>query len=65
MRVFVAGASGALGQPLIAALVRQGHTVTGMSRSAAGSQNLADLGASVAVVTAFDESAVEQALRLS
>jgi 2-alkyl-3-oxoalkanoate reductase len=29
MKVFVAGASGAIGQPLIAALIRQGHTVTG------------------------------------
>jgi nucleoside-diphosphate-sugar epimerase len=40
MRVFVAGASGAIGQPLIAELIRQGHTVTGMTRSEAGAQNL-------------------------
>jgi NAD(P)-dependent dehydrogenase (short-subunit alcohol dehydrogenase family) len=33
MRVFVAGASGAIGQPLITELGRQGHTVTGMTRS--------------------------------
>lgn len=36
MRVFVAGATGAIGQPLIAELVRQGHTVTGMTHSEAG-----------------------------
>ena len=54
MRIFVAGASGAIGQPLIAELIRQGHTVTAMSRSAAGAQKLVDLRASVAVVNAFD-----------
>jgi nucleoside-diphosphate-sugar epimerase len=31
MKIFVAGASGAIGQPLIAAMVRHGNTVTGMS----------------------------------
>jgi nucleoside-diphosphate-sugar epimerase len=63
MRIFVAGASGAIGQPLIAELIRQGHTVTAMSRSAAGAQKLVDLRASVAVVNAFDQLVVEQALR--
>jgi 2-alkyl-3-oxoalkanoate reductase len=33
MRVFVAGATGAIGQPLIAELGRHGHTVTGMTHS--------------------------------
>ena len=32
MRVFVAGASGAIGRPLVAELVRRGHAVTGMTR---------------------------------
>ena len=36
MRIFVAGASGAIGQPLIAELIRQGHTVAGMTRSDSG-----------------------------
>ena len=31
MKIFVAGANGAICQPLIALLVRQGHSVTGMS----------------------------------
>jgi uncharacterized protein YbjT (DUF2867 family) len=52
-----------IGQPLIAELIRQGHTVTGLSPSETGSQNLAAMGASVAVVNAFDEGAVEQALQ--
>ena len=33
MRVFVAGASGAIGRPLVAQLVAAGHTVVGMTRS--------------------------------
>ena len=65
MRVFVAGASGAIGQPLIAELVRRGHSATGMTRSEAGAQRLRDIGASVAQISAFDGPAVEQALRRS
>lgn len=65
MRVFVAGASGAIGQPLVGELVRQGHTVTGMTRSDGGEQHLKGLGAAVARVSAFDAAAVEEALRRS
>jgi nucleoside-diphosphate-sugar epimerase len=65
MRIFVAGASGAIGQPLIAELLRQGHMVTGMTRSEAGAQHLTRLGAAVARVNAFDGPAVEDALRQS
>jgi 2-alkyl-3-oxoalkanoate reductase len=63
MRIFVAGASGAIGQPLLAELVRRGHEVTGMTRSEAGARNLAEMGAAVARVSAFDAAAVERALR--
>ena len=63
MKVFVAGASGAIGRPLIAELLRQGHVVTGMTRSEAGARLLAELGAEVARVSAFDGDAVDQALR--
>jgi nucleoside-diphosphate-sugar epimerase len=65
MRVFVAGASGAIGRPLIAELIRRGHTVTGMTRSEVGAQHLAALGAVVAQVSAFDAPALERALRES
>jgi len=63
MNVFVAGASGAIGLPLIAALIRQGHVVTGMTRSELGANNLLALGARVARVSAFDAPALEQSLR--
>jgi nucleoside-diphosphate-sugar epimerase len=65
MNVVVAGASGAIGRPLIAELVRRGHTVTGMTRSDAGARALADLGAAVARVSAFDAPGLEEALRVS
>src|SRR5262245_26354259 len=63
MRMFVAGASGAIGEPLVAELVRRGHEVTGMAHSEAGARALAERGAAVARVSAFDAGAVEQALR--
>jgi nucleoside-diphosphate-sugar epimerase len=63
MRIFVAGASGAIGQPLVAELVRRGHEVTGMTRSEAGARRLVDMGAAVAQVSAFDAVAVKVALR--
>src|SRR5262249_36860005 len=65
MNVFVAGASGAIGRPLVAELVRRGHTVTGMTNSDAGARALADLGAAVARVNVFDATGVEEALRRS
>jgi nucleoside-diphosphate-sugar epimerase len=65
MRIFVAGATGAIGQPLIAELVRQGHKVTGMTRSESGVQSLQKLGALVAQVSAFDAVAVQNALKHS
>jgi nucleoside-diphosphate-sugar epimerase len=63
VRIFVAGASGAIGRPLVAELIRRGHEVTGMTRSESGARDLAALGAAVARVSAFDGEAVEQALR--
>jgi nucleoside-diphosphate-sugar epimerase len=65
MRVFVAGASGAIGRQLIAELIRQGHTATGMTRSEEGARRLAALGAAVAQASAFDAPAVERALQES
>jgi 2-alkyl-3-oxoalkanoate reductase len=65
MRVFVAGATGAIGRPLVAELVRQGHAVTGMTRSGSGTQGLKALGAAVALADALDTAAVEDAVRES
>jgi uncharacterized protein YbjT (DUF2867 family) len=45
MKVFVAGASGAIGRPLLERLTRAGHEVTGMVHSAEGAGRLRQLGA--------------------
>jgi len=63
MRVFVAGASGAIGQPLIAELLNQGHTVVGMTTSEARAKDLQSQGAEAVVVDAFDAAKLETALR--
>src|SRR5271156_1003902 len=63
MKIFLAGASGAIGRPLIAELVRLGHSVTGMTQSADGAKRLVALGAAAEVVDVFDAPAVEKALR--
>ena len=65
MNVFVAGASGAIGQPLIAELIREGHTVTGMTHSEGGAKRLRGYGVQVAIADALDSIAVETALRAS
>ena len=44
MRVFVVGASGAIGEPMIAELLKQGHTVVGMRSSEARAKNLESQG---------------------
>jgi 2-alkyl-3-oxoalkanoate reductase len=63
MRVFVAGASGAIGEPLIAELLRQGHSAAGMTTSEARARKLESQGAEALIVNALDAKAVENALR--
>jgi nucleoside-diphosphate-sugar epimerase len=65
MRVFVAGATGAIGEPLIAALLAQGHSVVGMTTSEARAKYLEGRGAEAVIVNALDAPAVESALRRS
>jgi 2-alkyl-3-oxoalkanoate reductase len=63
VKIFIAGATGAIGQPLIAELIRQGHTVTGMTTSDAGAAKLARFGAAAVQVSVLDASAVGAAIR--
>lgn len=65
MRVFVAGASGAIGQPLIAELLKQGHSVVGMTTNEARAKQLESHGAEAMIVDAFDAAAVDDAVRRS
>lgn len=45
MKVFVAGANGAIGRPLVKALIAARHDVVGMATSAAGLDTLRNQGA--------------------
>src|SRR5215510_13727828 len=63
MNVFVAGGSGTIGRPLVRALVDAGHQVTALTRSAAKTDELRRLGASVAVADALDRDALAAAVR--
>ncbi len=62
MKVFVAGATGALGKQLIPHLVANGHEVTGMTRSESKRDLIAGLGATPVVADALDPDAVGQAV---
>jgi 2-alkyl-3-oxoalkanoate reductase len=62
MRIFVAGATGALGRRLVPLLVERGHQVTGMTRTAAKAAGLRAAGAEPVVADALDRDAVLAAL---
>lgn len=62
MRVFVAGATGAIGRRLVAQLVARGHRVTATTRSAAKTELLRHLGAEPAIADGLDGVAVGQAV---
>jgi nucleoside-diphosphate-sugar epimerase len=65
MKVFLAGATGALGRQLIAQLVGHGHEVTGMTRSQAKRDLIAALGATPVVADALDPDAVGEAVSVA
>jgi nucleoside-diphosphate-sugar epimerase len=62
MRVFVAGATGAVGKQLVPRLVAAGHEVTGMTRSESKQEMLAELGALPVVADALDPDQVADAV---
>jgi 2-alkyl-3-oxoalkanoate reductase len=58
MRIFVAGATGALGRRLVPLLVANGHQVTGMTRTPGKAAGLRAAGADPVVADALDRDAV-------
>jgi nucleoside-diphosphate-sugar epimerase len=62
MRVFVAGATGAIGKQLVPRLVAAGHEVHGMTRSESKQAMLDELGAVPVVADALDPDQVAQAV---
>ena len=62
MKIFLAGATGALGRQLLPRLVERGHEVTGMTRSESKQQLVRDLGGRPVVADALDPESVAQAV---
>ena len=62
MRIFIAGASGAIGSHLVPQLVARGHEVVGTTRSAAKTGALRALGAEPVIVDALDPDSVADAV---
>jgi nucleoside-diphosphate-sugar epimerase len=62
VKVFVAGATGAIGRPLVPKLIEAGHEVTGMTRSEDKAAGLREAGAKAVVCDVFDEPAVREAI---
>jgi 2-alkyl-3-oxoalkanoate reductase len=62
MRVFVAGASGAIGTPLVRQLVERGHSVIGTSRSPESAERGRAMGAEPVVLDVLDARAVRKAV---
>jgi nucleoside-diphosphate-sugar epimerase len=62
MRVFVAGASGVIGTPLVERLLAAGHEVTGMTRREERAERLRAAGAEAVVCDAFDAEGLRGAV---
>jgi 2-alkyl-3-oxoalkanoate reductase len=63
MKVFVAGASGAIGRSLVPQLLAAGHEVTGMTRREENAAAIRAAGAEAVVCDVFDAAALESAVR--
>lgn len=62
MRVFLAGATGAIGRRLMPLLLADGHDVTGMTRSPDRVEQLRAIGAEAVVADAFDADGLRDAI---
>lgn len=62
MKVFVAGASGVIGRPLVPKLVAAGHEVTGTTRNERSAEAIRAAGAQAAICDALNLGAVEVAV---
>src|SRR5262249_13022573 len=62
MRVFVAGAGGAMGRPLVRRLIAAGHEVTGTTRREERAEGIRAAGAAAAVCDVFDSDALVDAI---
>ncbi len=63
MKIFIAGATGTLGIPLVHELVEKGHQVIGLTRTEAKRPMLEKLGANAVIADALDAGEVKSAIR--
>jgi uncharacterized protein YbjT (DUF2867 family) len=63
MKVFVLGATGAIGGHAVPALVRAAHTVTALARTPEKAARLSQQGASLITVSIFDCTALTEAFK--
>jgi nucleoside-diphosphate-sugar epimerase len=62
MKIFVAGATGAVGRRLVLLLVAAGHSVVGLTRTPAKAQTIRELGAQPVVADGLDAEAIHAAI---
>jgi len=62
MKIFLAGASGAIGRRLMPLLVKAGHDVIGMTRSPGVARELQGAGIRPVIVDVYDAAALERAV---
>jgi nucleoside-diphosphate-sugar epimerase len=62
MKIFLAGASGAIGRRLMPLLIKAGHDVTGMTRSPEVARELEGGGVRPVIVDVYDAAALERAV---
>lgn len=60
--MFIAGATGVLGKPILRILCERGHQVVGLTRSPQKVRDIETLGAQAVVADAFDRNALIQAV---
>jgi nucleoside-diphosphate-sugar epimerase len=63
VKVLVAGATGAIGRPLISCLKESGHAVFGLVRSSDSESDLVEMGAEAVTVDALDAASVKAAIQ--
>src|SRR5690349_19814981 len=62
MRVFVAGATGAIGRPLLEQLREAGHEVVGTTRSSGKAEQISEAGGTPVIVDVLDTDALHRAV---
>lgn len=62
MKIVIAGATGAIGRPLVRCLKEAGHAVFGLARSAESARRLSEIGAGALIADATDAAAIRAAI---